>query len=122
MPKISSTSFTALSVKTCADATLIFPAATIEGKVPSVTAPTIKNSATPMYPAATMESTPNSSKGKRKPHISGKSKEQFEISSKVLKVPAQSVTLLGRSMEPKPIQPEPQMQTYQVIKHGGKIT
>ena len=69
-----------------------------------------------MYPAATMESTPNSSKGKRKPHISGKSKEQFEISSKMLKVPAQSATLLGRSMEPKPIQPEPQIHKCKPIK------
>ena len=25
-------------------------------------------------------------------------------------------------MEPKPIQPEPQMQTYQLIKRGGKIS
>ena len=50
----------------------------------------------PMYPAATMKSTPNSSKGKKKPHISGKSKEQFDISSKMLKVPEQSATLLGR--------------------------
>ena len=75
-----------------------------------------------MYPAEMVEGTPNYSKRKRKPHICRKSKEQFEISSKMLKVPAQSATLLGRSVEPRSIQPEPQIQTYQVIKRGGKIS
>ena len=40
----------------------------------------------------------------------------------MMKVPEQSATLLGRSMEPKSIQPEQQMQTYQVIERGGKIS
>ena len=41
-PEISSAPFTALSVKTCADASLIFLAAMIDGKVPSAATATPK--------------------------------------------------------------------------------